>query len=501
MSDFDDWRDYRIFAESDGYSYTDGMRRSMKPLKPPAYFAPRGDLFEGNSSVKYNIALAIITLLGVSVGQAVAQVPAGSGAKPVGEGLPAEAVPPGMELPEGDLGASSPLTPDLMPPEIPDPAMDSSPFAARSGGEDDAIDPFIPGENVREFQCDPALLESSGTWLERGFWYAQADTVILNRTWERKGVLLMSEQGTGISGGGLFQFQVGNYLNIDGDKPGADATFRLTLGRFLFRDGENRDHTTEFSWWGDGHWNQEAQLRAATANGVSTAVGLQVSDFIDRVNSSFDGASFSRFVYESHLDSFEWNYHVKQRMARDRMELQPSGQWVRKANSTLTYSYLAGLRYINLREALDWQASGIPNAGGPTLDGRYFVTTDNNLLGTQLGGSVATERDRWSIEIMGKAGGYWNAMDTNTDFNIGTTNGNQANGEEDTLSFVGEARVTGRWHLKPNLSIRAGLELLYVNTIALAPFQVNFIQDANLPIVESGDAVYLGTSLGIEGYW
>ncbi|MEQ8839337.1 MAG: BBP7 family outer membrane beta-barrel protein, partial [Lacipirellulaceae bacterium] len=156
---------------------------------------------------------------------------------------------------------------------------------------------------------------------------------------------------------------------------------------------------------------------------------------------------------------------------------------------------------INLREALDWQASGIPNAGGPTLDGRYFVTTDNNLLGTQLGGSVATERDRWSIEIMGKAGGYWNAMDTNTDFNIGTTNGNQANGEEDTLSFVGEARVTGRWHLKPNLSIRAGLELLYVNTIALAPFQVNFIQDANLPIVESGDAVYLGTSLGIEGYW
>lgn len=455
--------------------------------------------------MKYNIALAIATLLGLSIGHAFAQGPASGGA------VPLEAVPPGMELPAGDFGESSPLTPDLMPAEIPEPTMESSPFARESGDDEELVEPFVPGENVREFQCDPALLESSGTWLERGFWYAQADTVILNRMWERKGLLLMSEQGVGTEGGSIsfvpslggpvaVSYQVGNYLNLDGDKPGADATFRLTLGRFLFRDGENRDHTTEFSWWGDGHWNQEAQMQAATADGT-VANGLQVSDFIDRLNPSFDGASFSRFVYESHLDSLEWNYHVKQRMSRDRMELQPSGQWVRKASNTLTYSYLAGLRYINMREALDWSASGIPDAGGPTVDGRYFVTTDNNLLGTQLGGSIATERDRWSLELMAKAGGYWNAMDTNTLFNVGTTAGNQANGEEDTLAFVGEARVTGRWHIKPNLSIRAGLEILFIDSIALAPFQVNFIQNSNLPIVESGDSVYMGTSLGVEGYW
>ncbi|QDS97581.1 BBP7 family outer membrane beta-barrel protein [Adhaeretor mobilis] len=440
--------------------------------------------------MKNNIAFAIITTFSLAACQALAQS---------GEEMPLEALPPGLELSDSEVPFdgqldSGPLTPDV----IPAPTNELSPFSTSgSSTEDDAIAPFVPGANMREYGCEPALLESTGTWLRRGFWYAQADMVILNRTWERKGLLLATDATLLQGAPGLNGIRAGNDLNIDGNKPGADGTFRLTLGRFLFRDEANRDHTTEFSWWGDGHWNQEARVAA----GQNATAGLQVSNFIDRLNTSFDGASDMRFVYESHMDSFEWNYHVKQRMSRDRMEMQPSGQWVRKAHNSVTYSYLAGLRFINHREALDWTANDIPAGGGLTEDGKYFVTTDNNLLGTQVGGTAAIERDRWSLEVLGKIGGYWNAMDTNSLFNVGAVASNQANGEEDTLSTVGEARLIGRWHLRPNLSIRAGIELLWIDSIALAPQQLNFIQSANLPIAESGDSVYMGTSFGLESYW
>ena len=72
---------------------------------------------------------------------------------------------------------------------------------------------------------------------------------------------------------------------------------------------------------------------------------------------------------------------------------------------------------------------------------------------------------------------------------------------EDNLSFVGEASLMGKWHLRPNISLRAGLEILYVESIALAPFQVNFIPGGYSAIASGGDSVYMGGSFGVESYW
>src|SRR4051812_15057009 len=43
---------------------------------------------------------------------------------------------------------------------------------------------YVPGERSLWTQLAP--IESTGTWLRRGFWYAETDAVIYNRLWRRK---------------------------------------------------------------------------------------------------------------------------------------------------------------------------------------------------------------------------------------------------------------------------------------------------------------------------
>jgi hypothetical protein len=350
--------------------------------------------------------------------------------------------------------------------------------------------------------CAP-LFESSGTWLRRGFWYAEGDYMLMNRSWDRKGLLFAFEGGTssapGFTPGGTPGFGTVLALNplvIDGSKPGADGMARVTLGRFLFRDGKNRDHNLQATYFGGGSWKQNSAIEASSAD------GLNVNDFIDRVNPSFDGAESMAFDYETGLDSFETNYIVKARMGRDQMVLQPDGHWVRSANTSQTYAFLAGFRYLNLTDVLNITAERDPDDDA-SQGGNYFVDSDNNLLGGQFGVTVAHETARWSAGLNAKAGSFWNRMNLNSQFLAGpelVPSRGTTDVAEDNLSFVAEAEVLLKWHLRPNLSLRAGFELLYVDSVALAPHQVNFIPGGYPPIADDGDVVLMGTALGVEAY-
>jgi hypothetical protein len=371
------------------------------------------------------------------------------------------------------------------------------------------------------FESMPALLESSGTWLQRGFWYAEVDALLLNRQWDKRGLRLASESITGevpndsIGGTTVPRIvtDVGNELKVAAGKPGMEGMPRVTLGMFLFRDGENRDHATEFTWFGAGEFVQRGELQAVTT------LGLQVNDFVDRSsallngtgfvgNPSFDSAQSMDYYYNHTIDSFEWNYLVKRRMRKDRMVLRPSGEWVREANPTRTLTYLAGVRYLNLREELNWTADGIrdsTNANARTAAGFYDVDVDNNLLGTQIGFVSGFETGRWSISGSFKAGAYWNSIDLNSQFTIDGTNAQIGAGnttaDVDNLAFVGQGALQAKWHLRPNASLRAGLELLWIDSIAVAPFNLNFIPGSYPSVSAAADSVFMGASIGWEGYW
>ena len=426
-------------------------------------------------------------------------------------------IPPGEVQPEG-------LTPDLaLPPlsGVPDSSADSGGDAS-SGTSDSTsssdIDSYAYGSDFTEvYQCDPSVLESTGTWLRRGFWYAEVDAVISNRKWSRD-TMVFASQVVGqtvvqLPNGANILANTENQLRVNGRRPGAEGAPRLTLGHFMFRDAKNRDHVVEFTAYGGGQWTEEASLTASTSNLVGSD-SLLVPILIDNGELSFDFADQANFRYDSRFNSFELNYLVKDRMGKDRMEMEPSGQWVRRAGPTVSRSILAGIRYFDLTEDFLFAASGIdddPNAAGSPDDiGLSSVRTDNDMIGTQVGLNVTYETARWSFGIESKGGLFLNVIDMNSVFSL-TQNATAADDdilvdtalEDDQLSFIGEAALQGKWHLRPNFSLRAGFDFMFVTSQAIAPSQYPNVFTTGGPsrINTSGESTWIGGSIGFEGYW
>ena len=71
---------------------------------------------------------------------------------------------------------------------------------------------------------------------------------------------------------------------------------------------------------------------------------------------------------------------------------------------------------------------------------------------------------------------------------------------ENQLSFVGEFEVIGRYHILPNVSLRAGYEMLFITSAAIAPNQATFITDFSY-LNTTANPFYHGASFGCEMYW
>jgi hypothetical protein len=348
-----------------------------------------------------------------------------------------------------------------------------------------------------------APIESTGTWLRRGFWYAEAEGVVWNRFWNRDSKFLAA-QDVNVTNPQFFPFSpnlagqkpvfsTNRLLMLDGSQPGEDASVRVTLGHFLFRDSGNRDHTAEFTAMGGGDWHQHRTL-ASEEN-----FGLFVPFYISGNNRTFNQSTFQQVDFSSTFSSFEANYRVKSRMRRDRLVMDPNGQWHRAANNSFTRDYLIGLRMIELKDIMNWTAQDIVELGD---DGSYFIRTDNDLVGLQMGAGITYETARWSLGARSKMGFYVNDTvgRTTLDFTADNEDDSDLRHSNDEMSWVVEVNVTGRWHLTPNYSLRASYELMYLTSLALAPYQATFITELSY-LNTAGDPLYHGMSFGFEGYW
>ena len=369
--------------------------------------------------------------------------------------------------------------------------------------------PFYETENWAEshelWDCEPVPVESTGSWFRRGFWYAEVDAVVLNKHWGRRDVFLATDDlatnadPTPIFGGGGTPASLAStnrVLFLKSRHPGSDAGARFTLGRFLFRDVENRDHTAEFTAFGAGDFVHDCSVSSVVPN------QLVVPFAIDATNLSFDGSNQQRVSYTSRFNNFEVNYRVKRRMRKDQMVLDPNGGWYRRANPTITREFLVGLRFFDLTERLNWTAQFVDGNGNVANTGEYLIRTDNNLFGFQLGGGEAYETARWSIGLLGKAGVFLNDAKGRTRFSRTdfAANAFTTRMAEDQISAILESRVIAKWHLRPNFSLRASYEGLYVTSVALATHQITF-NPVFSKLATSGDPFFHGASFGFEGYW
>ena len=444
--------------------------------------------------------LVLLLFVGALFGQARLSDAQERIAPPVGnaKGIPSAAGSPRMELPSipetgsGTRGEVYGLEP------IPEPIA-----SGELSAEDlqPNLQPYGSGDDYQTFNYDPALLESTGTWLRRGFWYTEVDLLLMDLLWRRDDQFLalqFNDNGT-----------INNGLVLQGGRAGAEIVPRIKLGKFLFRDHKNRDHTVEGIFYGGGEWTRGGRLDAVnggtlTVNPRLTGGTLTVNGVVGG-NPSFSGATSMQFDYDTRFNSFEMNYHVRSRMDRDRMEMEPSGQWVRRAQPTVSKSLMAGIRYIDLNESFDWDAFGIDDDDNPATDpqsGTMRNRADNELFGSQVGGSWTYETARWSFGLQTKTGMFLNRSDLHSQFNItgGISSGNNRI-KVDNISFLTEGSFVGKWHLSPNFSLRAGGEIMYLTSIVHATEQINFTPVATSANVSNGDSPFMGALIGFEGYW
>jgi hypothetical protein len=155
-------------------------------------------------------------------------------------------------------------------------------------------------------------------------------------------------------------------------------------------------------------------------------------------------------------------------------------------------SWLAGLRFVELRERFDITSG----AGG------FFSSTDNDLYGFQLGGDVQLFRVRRSLAFSTlKAGVFYNNADV-------AATADSPRGlisfidDEDVAAFLGDIAVGMLIPMGPSADLRLGYQGLFLDGVGLAPEQSSsyslFTSSGSL---DQSSVFYHGGFIGVDLFW
>lgn len=392
---------------------------------------------------------------------------------------------------------------------------------------------------------------STNNWFRGGRWFSQQEVVMLLRADLPN--LHVAVEPTATATNLVIDPLAQNSLS----SKDADFTFeagaKLTLGKVLGRDVANRDHSIDFRFMGFFDFAGSATIAEASPDDTAAAddpdgitvlgiesllgtleanstltgvIGFNNDLFFNSVP-GFDASLTQNIVYESDLNSFEVNYSIGGRPARDRMVMQPDGRWVRHATPSVVRGVYAGLRYVRQNERFLYTANGRPNAtaitdangnvfgvftGSAIERGRYSVETENDLAGIQIGGEFVQKRTDWVFGVDGRIGGLLNFADRTSrlrqvtdqeplsDIEDLLITSQTQDLQDETLAFLGEANLYVAYYLRPNTSVRFGYSLMYLNGLATATNNAGL--QGTFPRFElTGDALYHGMNAGFNMTW
>lgn len=157
-------------------------------------------------------------------------------------------------------------------------------------------------------------------------------------------------------------------------------------------------------------------------------------------------------------------------------------------------SLLGGFRYLELDEHFhaDLDVAAI-------VPSTYDTFTRNRLYGGQIGADATLwSRNRLTVEGLVKVGIFHNSGGQNTVYDTGAVVV-MATDTSDRAAFLGELAFAANYCLTDALSLRAGYDLLWLETVALASDQIpatNFATSSG--ISADGGAFYHGAFVGLE---
>ena len=201
-----------------------------------------------------------------------------------------------------------------------------------------------------------------------------------------------------------------------GGTAGVEPAMRLTVGRFVGRDWENRDHSIEASFLGINDYETGQGIRSQTDGGLVL--------LLDQKQGGINGADVWTTEYSSRFHSIEADLRLRCRPDKDRLVMAPDGTWTRQYTSSYIPSGLLGVRYANLNEdySFDSRAFGLIRTPAGELTpltraefgADHDIETQNDLIGLQVGGDFINQRERWYWGVRGKAGIFVNFAEQDT---------------------------------------------------------------------------------------
>lgn len=442
--------------------------------------------------------------------------------------------PPGFDIPEDDLAdESAPLLDpptDRRPPStrsIPRASMPPAAVESRFPPRRMAPEELPPGDGLL-YEDDleppidpdriavtpwgpepPAPVWSSGEWFRSGIWYTNADVLVIRRDRPKERLLI-----------GIDVTNPDNLFFNYGGTGGIEPAMRVTVGRFIGRDWENRDHSIEMSFLGINEFRTGQSIRAQEEGGLIL--------LLDQKQGGVNNADLWFTEYASRMHSIETDLRLRHRPEKDRLVMAPDGTWTRQYTSSYVPSLLLGLRYVNLNEDYSFFSRSLGALERPTNEeepvftpitetefrGDYDIETRNDLFGIQVGGDFISQREQWYWGVRGKAGAFINFAEqfTVAQFNDlrAPRTGQPGDPSIDVAprvehatraneAFFGELSLMTAYHFTPNFTARASYDFMWLAGVALAPDQFTFTETARLSL--DGVIFYQGLSLGLEIVW
>lgn len=230
----------------------------------------------------------------------------------------------------------------------------------------------------------------------------------------------------------------------------------------------------EGSFEGQNYWSSRAGDSLTGSLTIPPPLGQALVD----LGSATGGTSTITTSYTSRFDSSEVNF------VRPYANIQ----------------FLAGVRYLELNEKYD-----INGASSAVSASDYLVTTQNHLIGPQLGVRGQWQISRLQFDIESKAGIFANSAAEHQ--TVGDINNTilirDASANNTELSFVGEVSAYVTYPVFSWLTGKLGYSGIWVSDLALAPNQLDFSNDAGSgTALNAHEGVIIhGFNAGFEARW
>lgn len=279
-----------------------------------------------------------------------------------------------------------------------------------------------------------------------------------------------------------------------------EASGRATIGRGLWVDAKQRDHSLELTYVGTNDWNVNWVLDRA--GGSALVSGFDVNG----PSTPFDQADRYTVDSTSDMQSFELNYMIRRRLERDRLVYSPTGAWRREAYPGWRPAIGFGARFVSFDDAFVFRST--TNTGTTVASGEYRIDDRNNMVGVQLKGELMYQTWRYSMGVRGGAAGCANFQEVNAFLSAQSTSTAVADISPRSLSLreqdagvIGELGLLMNYRMTDRLTLHAGYDFYWLGGISLAPEQITYNTAVPAHLLNSSFALIQGGTLGVELSW